>query len=1439
MKRKLHIRLVSAFALLLCWMGSITAQENTIHVGEWFVIQDTTKVYIIGNFTDSANGNAALNKPVTNLGELYLSGNLYNQGDQNVFGGLNQSKGTVILNGAAGRIMSGNDSIQFHNLTVDLGTLNELDAQCYFIVNDSLYMKAGKILLTDSLSLYHSVAGSDGNSGIINESNDDRIHGPQIIRLDNLNWATIASYSYQDLKNIGIAFDVEDYLGANSAIIRRANIDQECGPSTNSIERTFDFMDISNTGEVQNVSIMFHDPFELGNNFDGDSLHVYRSGNSGDAWEDIEGDNSVSGVVNNVTVDHNISNITLYTLAKDSCDVLPEIEIAQIITSTSPHDTLFNITTAMACDPINPDAQLLPLGDPGVYIWTYPDNSTHTGVNGVSITPDSLGQYILTVRDIRGCVNHDTVEVIQAPAADASFSVSGAGYCANTGVSFIPDAANQAGYNYEWDFGDGNTATGYNPTNTFTTDNTYIINLTVTTDQGCIDGHQENLVIHPIPTASFASVSACPGEPLTIENNSTATASQPVTLTWDIFDDGSTDTTATGMGDGSGGDITYTFPSTGLYAVSLIATSNGCTSIEFVQNVEVFPTPSTSFTYSNACEGQNVNFTNGTFISDASTLSYAWSFPGSTAGSSTLENPSVPYTNSGTYPVSLTATSIEGCSTVFTDNITVDENPIVSFTTTDTCVNNLVSLGGVSTPTGSSWDWSFGDGNTDNNQNTTNTYTSDGTFNVMLTVTTAQGCVGVASNDIVIFPGPTVGYSALNGCEGTAVTFQNTTTNAVSYEWDFPSLSQNSTNIHESQTFNSSGYHLAILEATSTNGCTASYTDSVEIYPLPIVNLGGPNIATCGTSYLLDGTPSNTTGNSYFWTTGATTPTLNATYDGSFGVTVTSGNGCVSSDNATVTLNSAVVPNLGSDRTVCDQEILDAGYSGATYLWNTGATSQSITVTSTGTYSVDVTDQNGCVGSNSVLITVTTSDQVNLGTNQQTACQGETIVLDAGNPGNSFLWSTGATTQSINVVTDGYYSVQVTNGAGCISGDTVSTVFYSAPLVNLGSDGSYCVENTYNVFTSNASYEWSDASTNADLTVTTSGTYWVDVTNLSTSCTTRDSVDVIINPLPVVDLGNDTVLCSYQDITLDAGNPGSDYLWNNGALSQTTTVFATGLYTVEVTDQNGCENNDGIYITLNDPFSFDLGQDRPFCEGSVIILDPNLSVTASAYTWYDESGQLATSATFTVPDTGVYYLDIIDSFGCEASDSITIIPSSLSLHAVYLADSKVQAGDTIQFVNLSYPKPYDSYWDFGNGVFSTDSMPTYTYFVPGDYDVKLTVDNGNCQSELTKTITIDPSKLAEPNTTVYSSINNSILDMLIYPNPNNGDFTLRLKLEQESAVELTVFNMLGQVIHQETIVADDIEKKFSLKHLRPGMYFVRARAGKDTRTEKFIKIYAE
>ncbi|MDQ2180899.1 hypothetical protein, partial [Marinifilum sp. D714] len=100
-----------------------------------------------------------------------------------------------------------------------------------------------------------------------------------------------------------------------------------------------------------------------------------------------------------------------------------------------------------------------------------------------------------------------------------------------------------------------------------------------------------------------------------------------------------------------------------------------------------------------------------------------------------------------------------------------------------------------------------------------------------------------------------------------------------------------------------------------------------------------------------------------------------------------------------------------------------------------------------------------------------------------------------------------------------------------------------------------------------------------------------------------DDVDVTVHPNPVVDLGLDQETCAGGTITLDADNPGSSYLWSNGATTQSVTVNASGNYSVVVTDANGCSATDDVNVTVHPNPVVDLGLDQEICAGGTITLD--------------------------------------------------------------------------------------------------------------------------------------------------------------------------------------------------------------------------------------------
>jgi hypothetical protein len=246
--------------------------------------------------------------------------------------------------------------------------------------------------------------------------------------------------------------------------------------------------------------------------------------------------------------------------------------------------------------------------------------------------------------------------------------------------------------------------------------------------------------------------------------------------------------------------------------------------------------------------------------------------------------------------------------------------------------------------------------------------------------------------------------------------------------------------------------------------------------------------------------------------------------------------------------------------------------------------------------------------------------------------------------------------------------------------------------------------------------------------------------------------------------------------------------------------------------------------------NLNLGGDRTICANQTALLSSNIQ--ADFYTWSDVNGVIATSPTILVGD-GTYSLNVIDSVGCVDTDSVQIIRSSLSLEAHFLAVSSIQEGDTLKVVNLSYPEPFITTWDFGDFTTSWETSPTHIYNQSGVYDIKLSVTNNFCSDSLIKQITVFSARIDPVDDDSLYEISNFI-QYNVFPNPNNGNFTLNIELTSSAFMETTILNILGKEIGKYTFNGDLIEQQFSLKDLGSGIYFIRTQTGKQVRTAKIF-----
>jgi len=330
------------------------------------------------------------------------------------------------------------------------------------------------------------------------------------------------------------------------------------------------------------------------------------------------------------------------------------------------------------------------------------------------------------------------------------------------------------------------------------------------------------------------------------------------------------------------------------------------------------------------------------------------------------------------------------------------------------------------------------------------------------------------------------------------------------------------------------------------------------------------------------------------------------------------------------------------------------------YLWNDGNTNpvRTITPSSTGPYSVTVTDFNGCTDEISFAVLVSPNPTVNLG-GDQSICQNDTLVLDAGNAGQNFSWSTSESTQTIEAFGNGNYSVTVTDGNNCSTVDDMTLSLIDPPTFDLGPNQTICpgTNITLDAGISGEDYLWSTAENTQTISVSQPGTYYLTVTN-SSNCSSVDSIIIDFHNAPIINLGNDTTICEMSNLALDAGNPGNAFSWSTSESTQIISVSAPDTYMVTVTDANNCTAADTIFVDNYDLPIVDLGIDQSICLGDSLVLDAENS--GATYAWSTSEG----SQTITINSTDTYTVTVTDSNGCSENDAfdLTLInPPSFDL----------------------------------------------------------------------------------------------------------------------------------------------------------------------------------
>ncbi len=470
--------------------------------------------------------------------------------------------------------------------------------------------------------------------------------------------------------------------------------------------------------------------------------------------------------------------------------------------------------------------------------------------------------------------------------------------------------------------------------------------------------------------------------------------------------------------------------------------------------------------------------------------------------------------------------------------------------------------------------------------------------------------------------------------------------------------------------------------------------------PAPVAGVSGTNSICTGGSTTLTASG----GGTYSWSTGATSASINVNpaITTTYTVTVTGASGCTSTASRTVTVNANPTGSIVGTNTICPGASTTLTASGgSTYLWSTGATNASISVSpaSTTTYTVTVTSTPGCTATATRTVTVNPATLANAGADV-TICSGASTSLTASGAGGTapytYAWSGGlgnVASVTANPTSTTTYTVTVTSNNGCTGTDQVVVNVNASPVASAGSNVTVCSGTSVNLSASASggvspfTYTWDNslgAGASKSVTPTTTTIYSVTVTGAN-SCTNVAQVSVNVNAVPTANAGADATICQGQSTNLSAtgsGAPGPfSYAWSNGynGNAQTVTPGNTTTYTVSVTSSNGCVGTDQKLVTvqvcseicnnnqdddgdgLTDCADSDCGPsanagtDLTICPGGTAFMSVGVTGGSSPYT-YAWSNGLGSGASKNVSPaaTTTYSVTVTAASGCTSTDQITV-----------------------------------------------------------------------------------------------------------------------------------------------------------------------------------------
>ncbi len=509
--------------------------------------------------------------------------------------------------------------------------------------------------------------------------------------------------------------------------------------------------------------------------------------------------------------------------------------------------------------------------------------------------------------------------------------------------------------------------------------------------------------------------------------------------------------------------------------------------------------------------------------------------------------------------------NIAGCLDRDSVNVTFSARPEgILPTDSSGCIGSLLTLDAKNTTlTGLTYEWNNG----------ANSQSISASNDSLYIVTMTNGaCIVKDSSNITFLTAPSVDLgkdSVL--CEGDSLVLNATNASSI-YEWS---------NATSNSTLTAKTTGLFWVEVT-LGGCMDQDSINLTFNDTPDALLPDTSFGCDGINALLD---AGNTGTSYAWSNSATTQTLSTLTFGTYSVILTKGN-CIEYDTTEVVFRPNPVVDLGKDTSLCENQTLtlNAQNTGSQFNWSGGNTSQTLSVSTAGVYSVSVT-LNQCITKDTIAIDFV-SYPIKTLVSPLTYCIGDSVLLDASlSGGNDYSWSNGTINQSvITVTTSGLYKVIIRNQMCSIS-DSSQVNFISAPNVSF-TDTTLCAGQNFQLNASNDGffYQWhlkNDTNiigTDSFLTINQSNIYVVEV--YQDNCTKAFERSVTFNEIPVLDLPNQLFYCESdaEDLVLSTQDGDYIYQWSTGETSNSIIIGSEGNYSLEIEDSIGCMNSDSTEV---------------------------------------------------------------------------------------------------------------------------------------------------------------------------------------------------------------------------------------------------------------------